>query len=72
MIKTVYFIIQLILFLFMIHSFSNGVVYFIKNINIEEDFYLGVLLSLIIINLFIIIEQYKLLKNIVKNYKDEE
>lgn len=67
--KIIYFIIQLVIFLFIISSFSNGVVYFIKNINKEDDFYLGVLLTLIIINLFIIIEQYKLLKEI---YKDEE
>lgn len=69
MIKIIYFIIQLVIFLFIISSFSNGVVYFIRNINKEDDFYLGVLLTLIIINLFIIIEQYKLLKEI---YKDEK
>ena len=67
--RIIYFIIQLVIFLFIISSFSNGVVYFIKNINKEDDFYLGVLLTLLIINLFIIIEQYKLLKEI---YKDEK
>lgn len=67
--KIIYFIIQLIIFIFIISSFSNGVVYFIRNINKEDDFYLGVLLTLLIINLFIIIEQYKLLKEI---YKDEK
>lgn len=67
--KIAYFIIQLVIFLFIISSFSNGVVYFIKNINKNDDFYLGVLLTLLIINLFIIIEQYKLLKEI---YKDEK
>lgn len=64
--KIVYFIIQLVIFLFIIYSFSNGVVYFIKNINKDGDFYLGVLLTLLITNLFIIIEQYKILK---KTYK---
>ena len=67
--KIIYFIIQLVIFIFIISSFSNGVVHFIRNINKEDDFYLGVLLTLIIINLFIIIEQYKLLKEI---YKDEK
>lgn len=67
--RVIYFIIQLVIFLFIISSFSNGVVYFIKNINKDDDFYLGVLLTLLIINLFIIIEQYKLLKEI---YKDEK
>jgi len=67
--RIIYFIIQLVIFLFIISSFSNGVVYFIKNINKDDDFYLGVLLTLLIINLFIIIEQYKLLKEI---YKDEK
>lgn len=67
--KIIYFIIQLVIFIFIISSFSNGVVYFIRNINKEDDFYLGVLLTLLIINLFIIIEQYKLLKEI---YKDEK
>ena len=67
--RVIYFIIQLVIFLFIIYSFSNGVVYFIKNINKDDDFYLGVLLTLLIINLFIIIEQYKLLKEI---YKDEK
>ena len=67
--KIIYFIIQLVMFIFIISSFSNGVVYFIRNITKEDDFYLGVLLTLLIINLFIIIEQYKLLKEI---YKDEK
>lgn len=67
--KIIYFIIQLVIFIFIISSFSNGVVYFIRNITKEDDFYLGVLLTLLIINLFIIIEQYKLLKEI---YKDEK
>lgn len=67
--KIIYFIIQLVIFIFIISSFSNGVVYFIKNINKDDYFYLGVLLTLLIINLFIIIEQYKLLKEI---YKDEK
>lgn len=67
--KIFYFIIQLVIFIFIISSFSNGVVYFIRNINKEDDFHLGVLLTLLIINLFIIIEQYKLLKEI---YKDEK
>ena len=67
--RIIYFIIQLVIFLFIISSFSNGVVYFIKNINKDDDFYLGVLLTLLIINLIIIIEQYKLLKEI---YKDEK
>ena len=67
--KIIYFIIQLVIFIFIISSFSNGVVYFIRNINKEDDFYLGFLLTLLIINLFIIIEQYKLLKEI---YKDEK
>ena len=67
--RIIYFIIQLVIFLFIISSFSNGVVYFIKNINRDTDFYLGVLFTLLIINLFIIIEQYKLLKEI---YKDEK
>lgn len=67
--KIIYFIIQLLMFIFIISSFSNGVVYLIRNINKEDDFNLGVLLTLIIINLFIIIEQYKLLKEI---YKDEK
>lgn len=53
----------------MISSFSYGAVYFIKNINKEDDFYLGVLLTLMITNLFIIIEQYKFLK---ENYKNEK
>ena len=67
--KIIYFIIQLVIFLFIISSFSNGIVYFIKNINKDDDFYLGVLLTLLIINLIIIIEQYKLLKEI---YRDEK
>lgn len=67
--RLIYFTIQLVIFLFIISSFSNGVVYFIRNINKEDDFYLGVLLTLLIINLIIIIEQYKLLKEI---YKDEK
>lgn len=67
--KIIYFIIQLVIFLFIVSSFSNGVVYFIRNINKEDYFYLGVLLTLLIINLVIIIEQYKLLKEI---YKDEK
>lgn len=67
--KIIYFIIQLVIFIFIISSFSNRVVYFIRNITKENDFYLGVLLTLLIINLFIIIEQYKLLKEI---YKDEK
>ena len=67
--RIIYFIIQLVIFLFIISSFSNGVVYFIKNINKDDDFYLGVLLTLLITNLIIIIEQYKLLKEI---YKDEK
>lgn len=67
--KIIYFIIQLVIFLFIISSFSNGVVYFIKNINKEDDFYLGVLLTLLITNLIIIIEQYKLLKEIYKHEK---
>lgn len=67
--KLIYFTIQFVIFIFIISSFSNGVVYFIRNINKEDDFYLGVLLTLIIINLFIIIEHYKLLKEI---YKDEK
>lgn len=67
--KIIYFIIQLVIFIFIISSFSNGVVYFIRYMNKEDDFYLGVLLTLLIINLFIILEQYKLLKEI---YKDEK
>lgn len=64
--KTVFIIIQSVLILFMIFSFSNGVVYFIKNINKDEIFYLGFLLTLLILNLYFIIEQYKILK---KTYK---
>lgn len=64
--KTVCIIIQSVLILFMIFSFSNGVVYFIKNINKDENFYLGFLLTLLILNLCFIIEQYKILK---KTYK---
>ena len=64
--KTMYIIIQSVLILFMIFSFSNGVVYFIKNINKDENSYLGFLLTLLILNLCFIIEQYKILK---KTYK---
>ena len=64
--KIVCVIIQSLLTLFMLFSFSNGVVYFIKNINKDEDLYLGFLLTLLILNLCFIIEQYKILK---KTYK---
>lgn len=67
--KIAYFIIQLVILLFIVYSFSNGFVHFIKNINKEENSYLVFLLTLLITNLFIIIEQYKLLKEI---YKDEK
>ena len=39
--RVIYFIIQLVIFLFIISSFSNGVVYFIKNINKDDDFLFG-------------------------------
>ena len=64
--KIVCVIIQSLLTLFMLFSFSNVVVYFIKNINKDEDLYLGFLLTLLILNLCFIIEQYKILK---KTYK---
>lgn len=64
--KTAFIIIQSLLILFMIFSFSNGVVYFIKNINKDEDLHLGFLLTLLIICLYFIIKQYKILK---KTYK---
>ena len=65
--KIIDFIIQLVLILFMIFSFSNGVVYFIKNINKDDSCYLSFLLFLLIISSFFIIEQYKLLKKAFKN-----
>nr|DAV49326.1 MAG TPA: hypothetical protein [Caudoviricetes sp.] len=67
--KIVCVIIQSVLILFIIFSFSNGVVYFIKNINKDENFYLGFLLTILILNLCFIIEQYKLLKNLYKGEK---
>jgi hypothetical protein len=67
--KIVFIVIQSLLTLFMIFSFSNGVVYFIKNINKDEDFYLGFLLTLLILNAYFITEQYKIIK---KTYKYEK
>lgn len=55
-------IIESILTLWFIFTFSNGTVYLIKNVNKDDSFYLSILLTSLIVNLFIIIEQFKLLK----------
>lgn len=66
--KTIDIIFNLIITSFVIFTFSNGIVYFIKNVNKDDIFYLSILLTSLIVELFFIIEQYKLLK---KLYKDE-
>ena len=66
--KTIDIIFELVITLIVIFIFSNGSVYFIKNVNKDDTFYLSILLTSLIIELFFIIKQYKLLKRF---YKDE-
>ena len=66
--KVVNIIFQTLLFLFLVFSFSNGTVYFIKNINKDENTFLSILLSLLVISLFTIIKQYKLLEKYYIDY----
>lgn len=66
--KVVNIIFQTLLFLFLVFSFSNGTVYFIKNIDKDENIFLSILLSSLVISLFTIIKQYKLLKKLYKEY----
>lgn len=66
--KIIEIILNIAVMLSLIFTFSNGVVYFIKNIHKDETIYLNVLLTLVIVNLFFIIEQYKSFKN----HKDDK
>ena len=68
-IKKIDIIFDLVITLVIIFAFSSGVVYFLKNIEKDDSFYLSILLSSLIIESFFIIEQYKTL---VKNLKNEK
>lgn len=70
--KIINIIIESVFFLFFIFSFSNGIVYFIKNINKDESIFLNILLVTLILSVFAIIEQYKLLKKLYKDYTNEK
>lgn len=70
--KIIDIIFELIITLIVIFTFSNGVVYFIKNVKEDNSFYLSILLTSLIIELFFIIGQCYSLKRIYKNYKDEK
>lgn len=67
--KKIDIIFDLVITLVIIFAFSSGVVYFLKNIEKDDSFYLSILLSSLIIESFFIIEQYKTL---VKNLKNEK
>lgn len=67
--KKINIIFDLVITLVTIFAFSSGVVYFLKNIEKDDSFYLSILLSSLIIESFFIIEQYKTL---VKNLKNEK
>lgn len=70
--KIINIIIESVFFLFFTFSFSNGIVYFIKNINKDESIFLNILLVTLILSVFAIIEQYKLLKKLYKDYSNEK
>ena len=70
--KIINIIIESVFFSVFIFSFSNGIVYFIKNINKDENIFLSILLVTLILSIFAIIEQYKLLKKLYKDYSNEE
>ena len=66
--KIIDIIFGIAIMLILIFTFSNGVVYFIKNKHKDEKVYLTVLITLLIVNVIFIIEHYKSLKI----YKDEK
>lgn len=70
--KTIDIIFGLVITLIVIFTFSNGVVYFIKNVNKDDSFYLSILLTSLVVELFYIIELYKSLNKNFKDYKDEK
>ena len=70
--KIIDIIFNALLTLLFIFCFSNGAVYFLKNVNKEDSFYLSILLASLIVELFFIIKQYKSLSKNFKDYKDEK
>jgi len=67
--KTIDIIFDLVITIVIIFAFSNGIVYFLKNVEKDDSFYLSILLSSLIIESFFIIEQYKALVKSLKNEK---
>lgn len=65
--KIIDIIFESLISLILIFTFSRGTVSFIKNVKEEDSFYLSIQLTLLIINLFLIIEQNNSFK---KRYKD--
>ena len=58
--------------LLFIFCFSNSAISLVKNINKDNSFFPSILLMILIVYLIIIVEQYKILRNLCKNYKNEK
>lgn len=70
--KIIDIIFNALLTLLLIFCFSNSAISLVKNINKDNSVFPSILLTILIVYLIIIIEQYKILRNLCKNYKNEK
>ena len=70
--KIIDIIFNVLLTLLLIFCFSSSTISLVKNINKDNSVFPSILLTILIVYLIIIIEQYKILRNLCKNYKNEK
>lgn len=70
--KIIDIILNSLLAVLVLFNFSDGIIYFIKIINKDGSIFPNIVLMISVIYLIIFVEQYRILRKLCKNYKNEE
>lgn len=70
--KIIDIILNSLLAVLVLFNFSDGIIYFIKIINKDDSIFPNIVLMISVIYLIIFVEQYRILRKLCKNYKNEK